>query len=342
MLIRNKRALLARGLGAIGFLGLLERLGRRPGLLVLTYHRIGQPERSAFYEPIFSATPEGFRAQVRLLRERYRLVRLEEAVELVAAGLPLRDPAVLITFDDGYRDNAELALPVLQELGAPAAFFLVSDWLRRPTLPWWDRIAFALKRSTAAKLLLDRPRPVEVDLVHRPRSEAIWDVVKLVLAQPGLDDPEFLAHVEERAGVGAAPTSAAQDLFMTADHARSLSAAGMAIGSHSQTHPNLGQRAPAEQLRELRESKQALEGIVGKPVDALAYPFGGPGAVTPETERLAREAGYRVAFSAQTGLNRPGQSEPFALRRMNVGAADSLAMVRTRAAFYTACGASPV
>ena len=117
--IPNKREFLARSLGALGVFRLLERISTRrwPALVVLTYHRIGSPgiKSNPYYDPVISATPEAFRDQLRFLRERFSMVRLEEIAGLDQASLGSRaKPAALVTFDDGYRDNFETALPILR------------------------------------------------------------------------------------------------------------------------------------------------------------------------------------------------------------------------------------
>src|SRR4051794_34443483 len=82
--IPNKREFLARSLGAMGILRLLERISTRrwPALVVFTYHRIGFPgiRTNPYYDPVISASPEAFRDQVRFLRDRFSIVRLEEIV----------------------------------------------------------------------------------------------------------------------------------------------------------------------------------------------------------------------------------------------------------------------
>jgi peptidoglycan/xylan/chitin deacetylase (PgdA/CDA1 family) len=341
-MIPNKREFLARALGALGVVGLLERLVRRPGLLVVTYHRIGAPQENAFYDPVYSAGPEAFRAQVQALRDSFRLLRLDELVDLIQAGLPLRGPAALITFDDGYRDNVELALPILEELGVPAAFFLATGFLERPRLPWWDRIAYVIKNTRASTLALALPTPLEIDLVNTPRSQAIWRVVEGFMATPGCDEPTFFAQLEERAQVEVSTEALGRELFMTWDQARRLSEAGMAIGSHAHDHANLALLPEQEQLGELRQSKAILEREIGCEVTALAYPYGGAGAYTHVTQRVAREAGYQLAFTAQRGINRPGRTRPFALARVSVGYADSPTLVHTRNVLYAAFGSSLV
>ena len=117
-LIPNKREFLARRLRDAGVLAVLERAAAKPGLLVLTYHRIGTfADYPDDYAPILSAAPDGFREQIRRLRDAFRVLTLDEAVGLAESGFPLKEPAALVTFDDGYRDNVEVALPILTNLG---------------------------------------------------------------------------------------------------------------------------------------------------------------------------------------------------------------------------------
>ena len=93
---------------------------------------------------------------------------------------------------------------------------------------------------------------------------------------------------------------------MTWDQAKQLadSGAGMAIGSHAQSHPRLASLNEDAQYQELASSKQILENRIGRPIKALAYPYGWPGSYTAATMALAARAGYRVAFSSHEGINR--------------------------------------
>jgi peptidoglycan/xylan/chitin deacetylase (PgdA/CDA1 family) len=344
MLIPNKRAILARGLQAAGVVRMLERRARRPGLLVLTYHRIGDPSRTSSYAPVVSATPEGFRAQMRRLRRDYRILTLDEVVTIAESGLQIDRPSALVTFDDGTRDNAEVAAPILLNEGVPAAFFLSTGLIDQPRLPWYDHIAEVVNRSTVPSLRLDRPASLTIDLTRTTRADAIARIVQsgLESCMDVNDTMGVLGHIEERAGVAIDPERLGQALFMSWDDARRLLESGMAMGSHAHSHRKLTVLSEAEQREELRLSKAILETRLGGEIQALAYPYGWAGTFDEGTERLAREAGYRVAFSAIEGNNRPGSTNPFALRRLNIGASDSPTMVRARLALQSALGRSPV
>jgi peptidoglycan/xylan/chitin deacetylase (PgdA/CDA1 family) len=342
-LISNKREFLARRLRGAGVLDLLERFGRRPGLLVLMYHRIGTPADAPYYAPIWSASPATFREQMTRLRGTFHVVTLDEAVSLAGSGFPVKEPTALVTFDDGYRDNFETALPILRELEVPAAFFLPTEFLQEPRLPWWDFVAYAVNRATVPVLRLERPEPLEIDLERTPRAAAIARVVQACLSHhvDVSDERGFRAHLEDRARASVDDAALGRALFMTWDEVCAVaSTPAMAIGSHAHSHRTLARLSEAEQRDELTGARRILEQELGRTVEAVAYPYGWPGAFDGVTARLAGEAGYRLAFTGVEGVNRPGATDPFAVRRLTVGFADSPVLLRARMALYRVSGRS--
>jgi len=340
MLIPNKREFLARRLVDLGLIRLLERGARRSSILVATFHRIGEPAASPFFHGVYSASPEAFRAEVTQLRDRFHLITLDELVGLADSGFAVDRPTALITFDDGYRDNLEVALPILEELGAPATFFIPTGFFENPRLPWWDHVAYVLNQSRRERVALDWPEPITVDLPSGPRIAPIMAVIGLYLDGKVGDEPRFRAHLEERAGVDVDEDALGRASFMGWPGVRQLVRSGMTIGAHSHDHRRLSALSEAEQRYELVESKRILEREIGREVHSLAYPFGWSGTYDEQTLRLAHQAGYRLAFSSQTGVNRPGSSRPLELSRLSVGYHDSPPLLRARMALQTALGKS--
>ncbi len=358
--ITNKRKHLAWAFGSLGFIGLLEQIAmRRPVLAVLTYHRIAVPGNvsNPYYAPVISATPDAFEAQIRFLSTRFHILGLEALLNIAAdKGMSAKispnagKPMALVTFDDGYRDNCEMALPILHKLGVPATFFIPTGILDAARLPWWDHVACVLKRTRVPRLSLERwPGDVDPIVINlgpalggQQRSTAITTVVRSFLDSTIEDEPWFLAQLDEQAEVPIDSTTLGRELFMGLDQLRQLTDAGMSVGSHGQSHRALAGLPDATQRYELTESKQFLEGSLGLEIKALAYPFGWEGTFTARTIQLAVEAGYHLAFSSLEGVNRPGNAafQPFALRRLNVGTGDSPTLLRARAVLHAAFGTS--
>lgn len=316
----------------------------RPGLTVFTYHRIADPATDPYYEPVISATPEGFRAQAAEIARRFRVLTLGEAIDRLQSG-DHPDRSALLTFDDGYRDNFEAAAPILRELGLPAAFFLPTGFLDEPRLPWWDEVAWIVKNAPARRFELPTSSdaaPLAIDLIDRPRSEAIRAIIGAILAGTIADVGSFLATLATQAGV--VPDSAAmgRSLFADWDQVRALTgpATGLSIGSHGRTHRKLAALDDDTQFDELAGSRRDLSDRLGLEIDAIAYPYGWPGAFTESTRAMAARAGYRVGFAAIEGINRPGSVDRFEVRRLNVGGGDSAVLLRARAALQGEIGRS--
>ena len=206
--IPNKREYLARVLGRTGVLPLLEQVvaARRPALVVLTYHRIAEPGADSFYDPVISATPELFRAQVRWLRKHVRILALEELDDLIRSAAPLREPAALLTFDDGYRDNFDAAVPILREWSVPATFFIPTEFLESPRLPWWDHVAYVIKQTRMPRLNLKRSPggpepPLAIDLDRTPRATSIEMIIHAFLDETIADVSWFLEQLAVQAEV---------------------------------------------------------------------------------------------------------------------------------------------
>jgi peptidoglycan/xylan/chitin deacetylase (PgdA/CDA1 family) len=336
--MRNKKHRLAAALTELGLVRAASLLPRRPRLTVFNYHRIGSIADNPYDDGVYSATAKAFREQVLFLRRHFDLPPLERVVAAAADGFEFRRPTALITFDDGYRDNYELAYPVLRDCGVPAVFFIPTGYVDHPRIPWWDRIAYAIKHSTAETLVLDIPARTTWDLRSLPRPRVVKAVLDVFKQNAGRGEDEFIAHLEERAGIALPDGMAARRWNMTWDEIREVASGGISIGSHTHTHGILAGMDEAAQLRELQTSKSVLEREIGRPVTTVAYPVGIRAAFNDTTKRAARRAGYRLGFSYYGGVNDQLGFDPFDVRRVTVELEEPMSLFRTRAVFNSVFG----
>jgi peptidoglycan/xylan/chitin deacetylase (PgdA/CDA1 family) len=331
-----KRDRVSFAAATLGVTRMLEWLARRPCLLALNYHRVGDPGADGYDPALVEATAAEFDAQVGLLRKRFHMVDLAEAQDLAADPSRLRHTHVLITFDDGYRDNHDVALPILRSHGVRAAFFLATGFVGTHRVPWWDQVGFLLRQTRAASIQLAYPRTVSWDLAAVPRERVIREILRLYKHRDTADPERFLAGLEAACGV-ARPLEAAERLFMSWDEARALLNAGMGIGSHTHRHELLAKLSPEEQMEECRRSREIIREKLGITVDALAYPVGSRESFSDVTLRCLREAGYRTAFSYYGGVNVPPAVAPFDVARIPVDRS-SLPLYRLRVGLAAVTG----
>jgi peptidoglycan/xylan/chitin deacetylase (PgdA/CDA1 family) len=317
---RRDRLFQSSGLGS-----LLSRIPVWQGVLVLGYHRIGDPRASPYDRDLYSTTPDGFARQLDLLARHAEIVPPSAVPEL----LRRRGRHVAITFDDGYRDNFEHALPALQARGLPAAFFLPTGFLDAPRVAWWDEIAWMAGRATAPSVPADRWLGAPVDLSKHDAAAALTARFKQL---PGDETAAYLDHLADATGAGRAPRDAAAELWMSWDMVRELRARGMEIGGHTVDHPVLARLAPEAQRRQVDGCVRRLEEEIGERVTLFSYPVGTPDAFGDETRRCVRQAGIEAAFALAGGYARRGRADPLAVPRTSIHHSMSDAQVQARVA----------
>lgn len=280
--------------------GTFERRRRRDPFvggaetIVLCYHRVA--ERS--FDPFrLCVSPEHFAAHLSMLGRRAQPATLDEVL------VPSRHRRFVITFDDGYRDNATTAHPIALAAGIPITVYVTTGRIGALDGYWWDRLAHILAQATgttldasgvlASAVSLRTPQQVAVvrerlHAVLRPMHTAEIDVRLRALATELDADP--------RVPDDALPMSSEQ----LVDLARGTS--GAIVGAHTIAHELLRGNSYAEQLATIRTSREALEALVAQPVRHFAYPFGGVDAFDAISVLASRDAGFTTAATTLPGL----------------------------------------
>jgi peptidoglycan/xylan/chitin deacetylase (PgdA/CDA1 family) len=279
----------------------LYRRTLRPPLVILRYHAVGDPEAVGRYvHPGLALSAVRFRDHVRLLARRFRIIVPDEIPEVIASSERERRPAVLITFDDGYIDNYEIATPILTEEKARGAFYIATRPLNPGAWLWTSELWRVLPHLPAKEVRLPPDRRVAIPADKKERQKVGRQLTVWLSAMPEDQREEVLIDLWARTalprGDGLAGT------FVTPRHLREMRAAGMAIGAHTRSHPQLDLLAPAYRGPELSGSRADLEEILGEPVTHLAYPNpGGHGTIEPPVRDAAERIGFRTAVTSVTG-----------------------------------------
>jgi peptidoglycan/xylan/chitin deacetylase (PgdA/CDA1 family) len=283
----------------------LKLLGRWRGVLVLNHHRIGDRERTRWDPAVFSASAGQLDRELRTLARLTEVIGPDELEHALHAGPGRR---VLITFDDGYRDNYELAFPLLRAHGLTATFSLTSGFLDERRAAWWDEIAWMARHGGSPSAGGEQAATIAT-LIAR---------YKTLAAGAG---ERFLDELADRLGSGRCPPGDADALWMTWPMVRELRAAGMAIGGHTVSHPVLAGLPREHQREEIAGCAQRLREELGEPMRWFAYPVGKRDSFTDVTAELLREHGVQLAFSFYGGFAGPARWDPLDVPRVHVDAA---------------------
>jgi peptidoglycan/xylan/chitin deacetylase (PgdA/CDA1 family) len=299
------------GLSALG-VPRLVRLLPSQNLLIFNYHRVSVPGgATAFDDEVFGPDADAFEAQMRWLKKNTDVLSEADLLEVCSEKRRPRGVCSAVTFDDGYRDNFDVAYPILKAAGVPAMFFVPTEAISTGRLSWWDHIAYLVKASAKGEFSF-RDRTYRAG----PRERATCaELLRLWRSSGGRGTETFVAELA--AATGAALPTAEQERgeLMTWDHIRAAAAGGIGIGSHTVRHRILSHIPLEDQRRELADSKAALERELGRPIVSLAYPVGQYEHFNVETKRLAEECGYRMAFSFLTGTASRGRLDRFDIPR---------------------------
>jgi peptidoglycan/xylan/chitin deacetylase (PgdA/CDA1 family) len=274
--------------------------------VILLYHRVADL-RSDPQEVAVGAA--NFAAQMDVIREAARVVPLREAGTLDEAH-------VAITFDDGYRDNAQTAAPMLNAAGIPATFFVTSGFLGAAEAPWWTELeSLCLSRELAEPVQIEvSGTKLWVDARNRAALRRLyWALYWRLRPLPPAHIHEVMKDLTTTLGPPSAPPP--EDLFMSSGELERLAAEELfEVGSHTVNHPFLGSQTSESQARELTDSRRMLEELIENPVVSLSYPYGGPDSFNDQTVALARAAGYQRACIVRNGRVGP-DTDPMRIPR---------------------------
>ena len=279
-----------------------------PPVIVLLYHRVAE---LASDPELLAVSPDNFRAQMRYLKETFPLVRFEDDWG------KLSHPAVAVTFDDGYADNALAALPILEEIGVPATFFVTTGPVAEQTRFWWhelERVVLGSGSFPPGVTLEVRGRKKSWPTAGDAQRLAFYrDLVEIMKDADAEERDSRLAQLRLFAGDEDRPC--ALHRAMTVDELRVLSRSELVtVGAHTVTHSRLAALSPEAQREEIAASKTKLQEWLDREVTTFSYPYGKRSDYGARSVALCREAGF-----AKAAANFPGQahrwSDPYQIPR---------------------------
>lgn len=284
-------------------------------LIICNYHRIRDPKKVVHFDDgVFGPTAERFYQEMKWLKKETRILSEDELIELIRSQKPIKDLCSMVTFDDGYRDNFDIAYGILEDLNIPGMFFIPTYHLSERRLGWWDLVAYALKLTASGQEFYFRDKRFKV-------SDRNVLIKHFILELKNTDAEKIDNYIQElyqalNQNLPSADLQSAE--LMTWEQIKTMSDNGMGIGTHSHDHSILSKQDDETLKRQLQKSIGILESVLGKKVRSIAYPVGGYDHFNEDTKRVVRELGLDVGFSYLTGLNSGIISDPYDVKRMKI------------------------
>lgn len=272
-----------------------------------------QPNRHLEVEPEF------LRATLRHLRELdVDLVTMDE----VHARLSQRNFArrfACFTFDDGYRDNRDFALPVMREFDAPLTVYVASDFAEGSGRLWWVALERVIAKASSVEIPFGG-NVTRLDTSTSAAKQAAFDGIHDWLrALPGEHDQQreisalCTRHEVDEAGI-------ASDLCLSWDELKPFADDPLvSIGAHTISHCNLARQSEASASLEIATSRARIENALQRPVLHFAYPYGDRSAAGVREFAAAKAAGFKTAVTTRPGMIYPESADHLtALQRVSL------------------------
>ena len=265
-----------------------------PGLVIIRHHRVYGADEAPLYrlgvsEPVLDAQ------LAMLARAGLAPITVAEGVERLAAGAP--GTRVALSFDDGYADNLERALPLLRRHGARATLYVTAGLVDARVAPWWDELEHVLARTTSAGANANWG-DATIALAFTARSDrerALAALLPHLRVTPDVQRRRLDALRAELRVDTVAPCALA-----TWEQLGAWTRAGMEVGAHTLSHPFLSLLTPEGQAREIAGSIQLIAERLATRPTGFAYPGGDHDSRTVDA---ARAAGLRYAVGTRAGRN---------------------------------------
>lgn len=288
---------------------LISPSGAKAALSILIFHRV-----HAEADPLFPGERAAgdFDRLCMRLAQWFKVLPLDEALMMQREGrLPAR--AAAITFDDGYRDNHDVALPILQRHGLNACFFIATGFIDGGRM-WNDTLIETVRRHAGSVLDLHGTALAELGCLKVSGWEERRTVLHLMLERAKYLEFAARQHFVDEL-LARSAVQAPSDLMMDSEQVRALRRAGMVIGGHTVAHPILARLNEFEARREIGEGKQQLESLLGERVSLFAYPNGRPNQdYTAAHAQMVSELGFTAAVTTAPGAAR-AEDDPFQIPR---------------------------
>lgn len=285
--------------------GMLSGEGKRGRLFILIYHRV-LDEKDPMRKSELDVTE--FQTQMELLSRHFNVFPLSQGIQHLKEGT-LPERAVSITFDDGYRDNYNNALPVLESLGISATFFVATGFLSRGRM-WNDTVIETFRSTRKEVVSMPDIGLHDVRLLNQEsRADAAEQAIHAIKHLPFDERARWVNEISQLA------SGLPDDLMMDIEQVHDMHCRGMEIGAHTVNHPILAKLDDEMALQEIQQGKTELEDIVQAPVKLFAYPNGKYGIDYTERDmRLVEQCGFDAAVSTNPGAS-DATENLFALRR---------------------------
>ncbi len=283
----------------------------------LVYHRItdqSYPQDQFYPERGLAVNTGNFAAQMEYISKYKKPLAMPEFEKNLQNG-SLRKDSIVVTFDDGYRDNLTEALPILEKYDVPATIFVTSGFISREEYPWWHALGSTISKSESVRFKFSGNNYDFPCHTVEQKFATFYELDRIFKSLNSSQKSELCSLIFDTECI-----RKAREPFLSWEEVVQLDRHPLiTIGAHTHTHSVFRTLTNEELVQELKISQTFLESKLGHPVLYFAYPYGGKSECTNRSFSVVQKTGYSLAFTTRSGhIHRSHKAFTFALPRIVV------------------------
>ncbi|MBC7539654.1 MAG: polysaccharide deacetylase family protein [Bacteriovorax sp.] len=290
---------------------LLKTIKCNNQLMILNYHRLHDTNKNIYFDDgVYGPDAKRFKLEMEWLKQETHIISEDELFDILYNNKKMNRACSMVTFDDGYVDNYNIAYPILKQLSIPAIYFIPTKHINERSLGWWDITAYLIKNT---KLVKTHFRGKEI--VFSDKKKIIADIIIELKKMEASRVEGYINELSTSLKVPIPSLELQGNELMTWDQIKEVSQNGITIGSHTHEHVILSRQTLRDLRFQIKKSKDILEEKIGQEIRSISYPVGGYDHFDLETKKVSESLGFKIGFSFLTGVNRFENIDPFDVKR---------------------------
>lgn len=289
-----------------GFYYILKFINRKK-IRILLYHGVDNSQTDFnLNEPSLIVSIENFKKQIRYLSKHYNVISLYDLVSYIKKKIPFPPNSVVITFDDGLKNNFISAFPILQKYDVTATIFLITDYINTLKLSWLNKFYYILKKIGPNKFAeeFNRKFPIYPSLIGKVSQKDLIEYIKFLLKYKVNANirEKFIQDLYDKFKIKI-NKKIIKDLYLSWREVKKMNQSRISFGNHTCTHPVLSTLDHKKIKKEIINSKKNIESRLHRQINLFAYPYGNKDSFNLNIKKILANNNFFCAVSTIDGFN---------------------------------------
>ncbi|MEN6554382.1 MAG: polysaccharide deacetylase family protein [Methanobacterium sp.] len=276
---------------------------------IITYHRVSNKCDDWSLNPL---PVNSFKDHIKFLTETYNIISLNDLVDSIIKREPIPQRSVILTFDDGYKDNYVNAYPLLKKYEIPATIFLTTKHIGSGELPWNDKVGYIIYNTPLNQIKIDEIGDYPIDSKFR-KYQAFSEIKKKLIKCNEIEKSSLIKKLANFCHINV-PLEIGNELMLSWDEVIEMDENGVDFGAHTVNHPILTNININDAKWEILQSKKVIEEKIGKQVNSFSYPYGN---FNQNISDMIQELNFKCAVTLNQKLINTGNDELYSLGRID-------------------------